>query len=275
MAPFQKVPLLEDKSTSTSNSFLKLPEWPHNERLAAEKELLGFYVSGHPIMPYLSVLNRYALARIRDLSEQPNRALIRMGGLVTALQQGVSKKTNKPYLMATLEDQDGSVQVLCMNENYEQHKEALAIGALVFVTGELNKGEDKPKIFPIDIYSVDEAIKKYTTLVHIRLKAGASNTQTFEKIRELTQAFPGKCPLFLCLIRPTGEYVFIETNDRFWITPCQQFQTAVESQLGKEAYYAKVDVTPPERPARRWERKTEESQNGRPAAKQRAQNGKG
>ncbi len=64
------------------------------------------------------------------------------------MQNGVSKKSGKPYLLVTLEDLEGSVQVLCMNENYDKYRELLMPGKAILVIGEVNAGDDKPKIFP-------------------------------------------------------------------------------------------------------------------------------
>ena len=125
-----------------------LPEWPEHELLAHEKELLGFYVTGHPLTPYAPILEKYALANTATLAQLPPRSLTRIGGLIAAVQNGVSKKSGKPYSLVTLEDLEGSVQVLCLNENYEKYRELLAPGKAILVIGEVNAGDDKPKIFP-------------------------------------------------------------------------------------------------------------------------------
>ena len=152
--------LLEENSAPTPESISRLPEWPQHELLAAEKELLGFYVTGHPLTPYADILEKYALATTAKLAELPNRSLTRIGGLVAAVQNGISKKTNKPYSLVTLEDLEGSVQMLCMNENYDKYRDLLQINAAVLVIGEVNNGDDKPKIFPQEIMPLDDAPQK-------------------------------------------------------------------------------------------------------------------
>ena len=59
------------------------------------------------------------------------------------------------------------------------------------------------------------------------------------------------------VMQPTGEIVFIETHERFSVTPSGEFQRAVDKMFGEETYYAKVDTSAPERTPRRWERKAE------------------
>jgi len=65
---------LEEKAQSMPESIRNLPEWPQHELLAHEKELLGFYVTGHPLTPYVPILEKYALTNTAKLAELPNRS---------------------------------------------------------------------------------------------------------------------------------------------------------------------------------------------------------
>ena len=249
---------LEEKaSAAMPEAISALPEWPQHELLAHEKELLGFYVTGHPLTPFAPILEKYCLTTTAKLADLPNRALTRIGGMIAAVQSGFSKKTGKPYSIVTLEDLEGSVQVLCMNENYDKYRELLVMNNAILIIGEVNTSEDKPKIFPQEIMPLEDAPKKYTRQVHFRLHTAHLKPEDIESVRELTAAHPGKCPLFLCFMRPTGEVIFIEPNDRFFVTPSRQLHEAADARFGEETYYVKVDTSLPERQQRRWERKPE------------------
>jgi DNA polymerase-3 subunit alpha len=243
----------------------RLPEWPQSELLAAEKELLGFYVTGHPLTPFVPILEKYALANTSTVAQLPSRTMTRIGGLITAVQQGISKKSNQPYALVTIEDLEGAVQVLCLSENFNKYREMLVPNKAVFVVGEVNHGDDKPKLFPQEILPLEEAPRRYTKQVHLRLHTAHLKPVDLEAIRELTAAHPGKCPLFLCFMRPTGEVIFIETHERFSVMPSRELQQAVDERFGEETYYAKVDTSPPERAPRRWERKAEDGANQEPS----------
>jgi len=249
---------LEERSSPPPESMANLPEWSEHEMLAHEKELLGFYVTGHPLTPYAPILEKYALATTATLAQLPNRALTRIGGLIAAVQNGVSKKSGKPYSLVTLEDLAGSVQVLCMNENYDKHRELLAQGRAIFVVGEVNTGDEKPKIFPQEIMLLEEAPRRFTKQVHLRLHTAHLGPECLQSVQELVAAHPGKCPLFLCFVRPAGQIVFMETHENFFVAPSRQLQQAADESFGEETYYAKVDTSPPERPPRRWEQRRPE-----------------
>jgi DNA polymerase-3 subunit alpha len=210
----------------------KLEEWPQHELLAAEKELLGFYVTGHPLTPYAPILEKYALATTATLAGLPNRSVTRIGGLVAAVQHGISKKNGKPYAMLTLEDLEGSVQVLCMNENYDKYRELFQPNAALLVVGEVNTGDEKPKIFPQEIMPLGDAPKKYTKQVHFRLHTAHLKPEDMNAVHDLASAHRGRCPLLLCFKRPTGEVIFMDTHERFSVTPGLPLQKAADERFG-------------------------------------------
>ncbi|MBE0542406.1 MAG: DNA polymerase III subunit alpha [Verrucomicrobia bacterium] len=250
----------EQASSAMPEAIVSLPEWPQHELLAHEKELLGFYVTGHPLTPYAAVLEKYCLNTTATLGELPNRSLTRIGGLIAAAQHSISKKNGKPYSMVTLEDLEGSVQVLVMNENYDKFRSLLEVNQAILVVGEVNNGEDKSKIFPQEIMPLEDAPKKYTRQVHLRLHTAHLKPEHLESVRALVAAHPGKCPLFLCFMRPTGEIIFVEPHERFSVMPSQQLQQAADAQFGEDTYYVKVDLSLPER-EKRWGRRAD-SENG-------------
>jgi DNA polymerase-3 subunit alpha len=247
---------LEERASPTPDTIKNLTEWPQHELLAHEKELLGFYVTGHPLTPFVPILERYALTNTSKLAELPNRSLTRIGGLIAAVQHGVSKKNGKPYSMVTLEDLEGSVQLLVMND-YDKFRPLLEVNKAILVIGEVNTGEDRPKIFPQEIFPLEDALKKFTKQVHLRLHTAHLKPEQLDSVHELIAAHPGKCPLLLCFMRPGGEVVFVDTNERFGVTPSLKLQHEADARFGEETYYAKVDTSLPERMPRRWERRAE------------------
>lgn len=244
----------EEKPARNGNLENDLPEWPQHELLAFEKELLGFYVTGHPLTPYVPLLKKYALANTAQLADLPNRSMTRIGGLIAAVQNGVSKKSGKPYSMVTLEDLEGTVQILCMNENFDKFRPLLQLNKAVLVTGEVNIGDERPKIFPQEMIALEEAPKKFTKQVHLRLQTAHLEMAQLETVRDLVAGHPGKCPLFLCFMQPAGEVFFMQANDRFAVMPSLELQHEADARFGEGTYYAKVDTALPERQSR-WPRK--------------------
>ncbi len=207
--------LLSEPEARAPEDTRQLPEWPQNQLLAAEKELLGFYVTGHPLTPFIPLLEKYALTNSSSAALLPDRSLTRIGGMVSAVQQGISKKSNKPYAMVTVEDLDGTFSMLCMNENYDRYMEMLKPNTAILIVGEVNNSEDKPKLFPQEIMPLEHAPRKFTNQVHFRLQQAHLTNELLTQARDLARSHTGSCPLFLCLRQPGGELVFIETHERF------------------------------------------------------------
>ncbi|MSU31626.1 MAG: DNA polymerase III subunit alpha [Pedosphaera sp.] len=233
-----------------------LNEWPIAQRLAEEKELVGFYVSGHPLGPYEKLLSRHTTHSIEQLGALANRSMTRVGGLVSAVQKGSSKKTGKPYAMVTLEDMSGTATILAMNEAYDKYGSLFVLNQPLLVTAEVSTGEDKPKLFPQEIMRLEEASKKFIQRFHLRLRVEQLIGTRMEELRAVMESHKGSVPVFLCLQMPDGASVWIEPNDRYQVEASIAFETAMMQMFGEESVQVKLDNSLPERVQRRWERKS-------------------
>jgi DNA polymerase-3 subunit alpha len=246
--------VLAEEERPEVTPFERLPEWPEHELLAAEKELLGFYVTGHPLSRYAPVMAKYSLADSTTFAQLPARSMTRAAGLLAAVQHLRSKKGN-PYALASLEDLGGSIQVLVMGETYTDYQACLKEKAVVMVVGETGSSDDKPKLFAQEILPLEQALPRYTLQVHLRLQTVHLTSAALDAARELAQAHRGACPLVLCLMQPGGEAVFIQTHDLFSVRPSLELQQAADHLFGEGTYYAKVDTRLPQRLPRKYERR--------------------
>ncbi len=245
----------EESSQSMQDKVPDLAEWERGDILAAEKELLGFYVSGHPLDPYRELLEQFCVHDSETVKALESRKVTRVGGLISTVQRGISRRTNKPYAIATVEDLKGSFQVLCMNENYDKYQELLLANKTVLVIGEANNSEDTPKIFPQEIIALDDAPAKFTQQVQFRLSGSEFAPGKLDELHGLATSHSGRCPLFLCIRQSDGRLVFIDTNEKYFVRPSVQLRDGVNELLGPDSYYAKVDKTLPEPARRQWQRK--------------------
>jgi DNA polymerase-3 subunit alpha len=249
--------MLEESAPRKVEKAVQVPEWPQHELLAHEKELLGFYVTGHPMTPFAPLLERYCLHNSLTAKTLAPRTMTRVGGMISGVQQGMSKKSGKPYAMVTLEDLEGTMSMLLMNENFDRFRELMVPGKALLIIAEVNNDEDKSKLFPQEIMPLEDAPKKFTKQVHLRLNTTQLTPEALQAARGLCESHVGRIPLFLCLRGPGGELVFVETHEKYSVTPTQQLQKAVDDLFGEDTYYAKVDSTLPERQKRVWERKAD------------------
>ena len=247
-------------SVTQPEKMVRLEEWPLPDRLAAEKELIGFYVTGHPLNPVLPLLQTYGTANSATAAALANRSMVRMGGMISVVQQGISKKNNKPYAMITVEDIEGSVQLLCMNENYDKYRELFTVGKVILVTGEVNTGEDKAKIFPTEIILLEDAPKRFAKQFYVMMTLEGLESSRIEDLAAITTANPGKCPLLLCFKDPQGAKIFIETNERFKVSPSLALIDSIQALFGPGSVHVKADTSLPAKTPRKWEKRS--SDNG-------------
>ena len=233
--------------------------WTQSELLAFEKELLGFYVTGHPLTQYADILKRYELISTAHLAQVPEGQATRLGGIVSKLEPKLTKQ-GKPMAILTLEDLDGLVEVLVFPEAYAKCGSTLKADAAVFVTGAVNLKEDKPKIYADQIIPLTEVPKRFTKAMHIRIATTVASEAMLRQIQTSLRAHAGSVPVMFCFMYPEGKLVFLEAHEHFSVTPEQALVDELEAILGEDAVWLKVDTekltaasTPPRR---QWERKT-------------------
>ncbi len=247
--------MMDEGEDPLLDQVVEVEEWPMEKRLADEKELMGFYISGHPLKPYQSIVDRYCLVNSTTMTELDDRTMTRAGGMVSAVQQGFSKKSGKPYAMITIEDMEGTFQVLCMNENFDRNRHLFEEGIAVMVIGEVNNAEDKAKVFPVEMMRLEEAPRRFTEQVHFRLKHGEMSRERLLEIQQFVGQYRGGVPLFLCFQMQDGGHAFVEAHEKYAVSPTMEFEEAANEFLGEGTYHVRVNRTLPERERRRWERK--------------------
>ena len=216
-------------------------DWSPSEMLGFEKELLGFYVTGHPLSEFAEVLRRYDLASSGKLAQLQDGQVTRIGGIVSKLTPKTTKQ-GRPMAIVTLEDLDGSVEVLVFPESYAKYGPSLKADAAIFVCGMVNLREDKPKIVADQVIALEDVPKRFTKAVHIRLSVGTTEDSALARVHEVVRAHSGNIPVLFCFIYPDGRLVFLEAHEQFSVSPTQQFVRDIEAILGEDSVWLKVDT---------------------------------
>jgi DNA polymerase-3 subunit alpha len=216
-------------------------EWSQSEMLGFEKELLGFYVTGHPLSRYADVLRRYELASSGQLMQLQDGQTTRIGGIISKVSPKTTKQ-GKPMAIMTLEDLDGAVEVLVFPESFAKYGASLKADVAILVCGVANLREDKPKIVAGQIYPLDDVPKRFTKAVHIRLPVGATEDSTLTRVQQALHAHKGNVPVLFCFIYPDGKLVFLEAHEHFSVSPTQRFVEDIEAILGEDSVWLKVDT---------------------------------
>ena len=155
---------------SALNSASAADDFTSAERLIFEKELLGFYVTGHPMNVYSGITEALDTYAVDDLLKQGDRVEFRLAGIVSNIVKRLSKKDNRPWAAFTLATKNASVALNLFADGYAAYGAILAENAPVLVLGNIITGTEGPRInvkecYPLDA-EVTRLIKKVTWLVH-------------------------------------------------------------------------------------------------------------
>jgi DNA polymerase-3 subunit alpha len=121
------------------------PEWTKKDKLAFEREMLGLYVSDHPLAGLEVSLAKHASTSIHDLlvsEDVGDGDQVTVAGLVTSVQHRVAKSSGNPYGMITVEDFDGELTVMFMGKTYQEFSPALQPDAILVVRGRVSRRDD-------------------------------------------------------------------------------------------------------------------------------------
>ncbi|NNE73229.1 MAG: DNA polymerase III subunit alpha [Acidimicrobiales bacterium] len=165
-------------------------------KLRFEKEMLGLYISDHPLMGYESALRRRTDGTILDLTDSEDGARKRIGGVVTNLQK---KYTRKGDLMAVfeLEDLESSIEVMVFPRSMTEHGHKLAEDSIVVVSGRVEARDDLPKLFlsTVDVFDTDSIAS--TPPVRVKLGSVGLRDTTIDRLKELLLQHPGQSNVFI------------------------------------------------------------------------------
>jgi DNA polymerase-3 subunit alpha len=173
-------------------------EWTEKQRLAFEKEALGFYISGHPLSRHESVLKRYGTTNTQSLADVGDGAAVRLGGLVRKSKVIRSKKGD-PMAFVTLEDRQGSVEVTVFSALYAGIYELLADDSPVMVEGRVQKDENTVKVVADSLVPLDKAEEKWAAAVHFVMDADQVSRPQLEGFKAVIAKHPGDCPAYVHL----------------------------------------------------------------------------
>lgn len=151
---------------------------PFEEKLAREKELLGFYASGHPLAQEREVIESITNAHLGDTSELADQDSVRLGGVVTDIRRQVTRK-GKPMATLTFEDFTGSSEILVFSDVLENYIHLMQKDAKLIVMARVSRREEEePKFIAEEIFTIEEAKARFAKrlLIHLAPKPNMENT---------------------------------------------------------------------------------------------------
>jgi DNA polymerase-3 subunit alpha len=221
----------QDTFKAVSNGAAQVKEWPEHQLLAFEKEIIGFYVTGHPLARYASQLKRFSSTSIANLSSQKDESEVKIVGLIAKIKQTLTRVKQEKMAILKLEDLEGAVELLVFPAAFQKVSRYILPNTVVLVRGRLNLKEDVPKIIVNDLLPVDE-VYKLITGVNVNLSGIRENV--FESLKELLAAYPGQTPIYLHLDSPSKSRVQVVVGNGLFVQPNEKLIADIEGLLGED-----------------------------------------
>ncbi|HPU01663.1 MAG: DNA polymerase III subunit alpha [Firmicutes bacterium] len=227
----------ESKEELLRDRLPDIEEFSEKEKLAMEKEMLGFYISGHPLEQYRPLLERMThLTPCAELQEVEDRSTVSVGGIVTSVRTIYTKK-GKPMAFVRLEDLSGSVEIIVFSDLYERRGDIFREDNPVLVKGKVDiKEEEEPKIIAESAVMLPRAGRQ----LFLKISPG-THRQTLAKLRQLLQGAKGDMPVFIYFER---EKKMILLDESCQATEDTAFLEQLEQLLGPGC--VKVEELKPE-----------------------------
>ncbi|MCF6473003.1 DNA polymerase III subunit alpha [Nonomuraea sp. MG754425] len=212
-------------------------EWDKKTKLDFEREMLGLYVSDHPLAGAERLLARNRDTTIADLlgSGRDDRGDVRVSGLVTKVDRRVNKAGNT-WAILTVEDMDAAVECLFFPRNYELYGPELRPDIVVSVAGQINNRDGAISIFaqemsPIDVSGINSESGAPITLL---LREDRITPALLEELRQVLKTHHGQVPLHINVRRPAGK-VMVMSLPEWPVNAAPSFAADIKALLGPES----------------------------------------
>ena len=243
--------LLDDSGQQEFNGIAipDIPEFDIEDILKSEKELLGFYVTAHPLSPYQPAVEALSTIKFSQLESVGESATVRIAGMLNTVSKKFSKRDNRPYLILNMEDFESASDVMVYSDAYEKLVEQglkLMPGMNIAITAKVSRRDENeaPRVVADKVELLDAAIKSAANEILIDLYEDEVNDEMLGKLKKLLDAYKGETKTVFCMVINNGErYVFIEqTNGGVDIST--DLIKAIGNLLGPR--HCKIKVNPPE-----------------------------
>jgi DNA polymerase-3 subunit alpha len=222
-------------SNAAGNAFESAPrasavaDFPQPEKLRLEKELLGFYVSDHPLKSVRQSAQMLAPINLSQLSEQREKALVNAVVMLSSVKTVITKKTGEPMAILQIEDLTGQAEAVVFPKSYERLNELLIIDARLIIWGKVDRKDDQTQLLVEDI----EPIETVRLVIVELTPQQAVDTQEQQHLKSILQEYSGekeknKVPVIAIVTTPNHRQL-VRFNRQFWVQDCQTTVEALKS----------------------------------------------
>jgi DNA polymerase-3 subunit alpha len=218
-------PSLQDDETAVPDL-----EWEKSIRLGFEKEMLGLYVSDHPLFGVEGALRAAVTTGIAGLAEEPDRAQVTVGGIVGAISRRYTRN-GEPIIFFQLEDLEAGVEVVCFPRTVTEHGTMVQPDAILLVTGRVDDRGDSVKLIA---QSLGEPDLEAEVAIRLRVPGGRMSRDLAGRLRAVLANHPGTAPVFVHM-SGDGDDTVVRLGEEHCVEPRSALYAELRELLGPSA----------------------------------------
>ncbi len=208
-------------------------EWSTPEILANEKEVLGFYLSGHPLAHYQVEIKEFTSFSTKKLAMAVDEQEVRLVGLLNNVKLTNTRKNNERMAIVRIEDMEGEVEGVIFPKAYQNLAEYLKEGDVVFVKARVSFRDQEPKLIVNDLRPIREV---YASIKSIKVDLGNVDEAGLQDLKNRLLSFPGDIPVYLQLNTQSHKSVQILVGQDMYVSPNEELMNEIKELIGKEHF---------------------------------------
>lgn len=214
-----------------------IKELPQAQLLSFEKELLGFYLSGHPIDRYKVEIQTFTNATSSNLAMMSEGKTVVMIGMLIDIRLTSTKRDGRRMAILKLEDKEGKIEAVAFPEVYERIQRHLKDGAIVYLKGKVTIRDAGMNVILDELQDVNNI---YHAVRAIRIDMTKTDPSQLKLIRQKLERFPGKVPVHLQISTKNYKSVEIKVGKDLYVTPNEVLMDEIKRIAGEDSFKMQV-----------------------------------
>ena len=210
-----------------------IKEWHETQLLSFEKEVLGFYLSGHPLSHYRVEIKEFTNTNTQNLKNENNGSNVRIVGLIDQIKLTSTRKTGERMAIVKITDMEGSVEIVLFPSTYNALAKYLVEDQVVFVSGKVNMKDERISVIVDDMKFIHEV---YGSIKSINVSLKEVQDDALKDLKQKLTHFPGKIPVYLHLNTPAHKGVQIRVGEGLYVSPNENLMNEIKELVGKENF---------------------------------------
>ena len=205
----------------------KVAEWSMTKELSSEREAIGFFLSGHPVVSYKQTVERFASCRVQGLALKSADSDVGVAGMPAAVRVVRTKRGDK-MAFVTIDDETGGVECIFFSDPWSRSARLIKEGGPIMIRGTLEKGSEGAKIMAESVESLSDLRARTTTEVRLSMVDKSLTSQRLASLRKILELRSGNVPVTLYITKEGHSQCILRVSDSLKVQPDDDLQDDID-----------------------------------------------